>query len=224
MLFGFGIMIDEQDLQNFDRAAAFCRKNSDVISFVNFALLGSDFGDLDHWAAVSAKTDAFQRKACVLIGEKFGFDWTCYLGSSVLQDKPGKIMNYSFYQQGRYLGSVSPKDMGYVITKGRWLTRKFPYGALAFKQDLEKLTNLPGRDPGVPTDLQMINISLTPVLVSDNSTLSVNHCEACTDTVLYKDHFFPMCLLEYVKKGNFDSEGGCAVLEGAGSKVTIHGY
>jgi hypothetical protein len=83
---------------------------------------------------------------------------------------------------------------------------------------------LPGKDPGVPTDFQMINISLTPILVSHNSTLSVNHCDACTDTVLYKDHFFPMCLLEYVKSGDLDGAGACMVRGKSGSKVSIQGY
>jgi len=224
MQFGFGIMLDEDDLQNLDRTVAFCQKNSDVISFVNFALLGSDFGNLDHWAAVSAKTDAFQRKACVVIAERFGFDWTCYLGSSVLQDKPGKIMNYSFYQQGKFLGSVTPKSMEYVITIGRQQLKKYPYGALGLKKELEWMTKLPGKVASVPTDFQMINVSLTPILVSQNSTLRVNHCDACTDTVLYKDGFFPMCLLEYVKSGKYDSERACSVLEGSGCKVSIHGY
>jgi len=224
MQFGFGILMDEEDLRNLDETVAFCRKNSDIVSFVNFALLGSDYGNLDHWAAVSAETDALQRKACVLIAEKFGFDWTCYLGSSVLPDKPGKLMNYSFYQKGRYLGSVSPKDMEYVITIGRRQMKKYPYGALGYKKLLEMMTKLPGKVSGVPTDFQLINISLSPVLVSQNSTMSVNHCEPCTDAVLYKDHFFPMCLLEYVRTAKYDREEACAVLETRGRKVCIHAY
>lgn len=218
ILFGFGLMINEEDLRNFDETAAFCRKNSDVISFVNLALLGPNYKDPDGWAAGVAKCDAFQRRACALIAEKFGFVWSCYLAGSILPDTPGKLMNYSFYQQGRCLGSVSPKAVKRVTTRARKEWKKYPYGALGHKDLLEKMTNLPGKVEGVPIHLQMINISLSPLAVSRDSTLHVNRCEPCTDAVLYKDHFIPMCLLEYVKAMNYDSGGPITMgrLEGVG--------
>jgi hypothetical protein len=114
--------------------------------------------------------------------------------------------------------------MEYVVTRKRRETKKYPYGALGYKALFEKMTKLPGKVKGVPTDFQLINISLSPILVAHDSAFSVSHCDPCTDTVLYKDQFVPMCLLEYVKTMNYGTEGTFAVLDRSGSKVTIRAY
>ena len=196
--FGFGVILDEADLADLDRLAAFLKKNADVVRFVNLSLLGptSPTGtSVDAMIDECRHVDEFQRRALERIREAFGFEWCSYLGSKYRVDTPGKLLAVSAYRNGGYLGSMRSDEFAGLSQTYRQEHGSYPY--LLGKECTDDFRR--GARFGADVDWQYIAVSLSPLLLEERR---VNICDSCTDCVIHEGHFVPMCLLEAVKAGD----------------------
>jgi len=102
------------------------------------------------------------------------FDWCCYLPSKYKPNKPGKltaVWNENFV--------YSPELIKFCAELHYKKTGKHFY-----------MGSVPMKD-------QTVTISLPPKACKEG----INHCNPCTDAVLYRGAFVPMCTLEYIIDG-----------------------
>ena len=196
--FGFGVVLDEADLANIERLAAFLQNNADVVRFVNLSLLGPaslQGAGVEEMIAECRRVDDFQRRALTRIREAFGFEYCSYLGSKFRADTPGKILAVSAYRGGRLLGSMDSDEFRGLSEDYRQEHGNYPYLLSKKCTDHFRRCHRFGDD----VHWQYVAVSLSPLLLEERV---VNICDSCTDCVLYQGHFVPMCLLEQIRGGD----------------------
>jgi len=101
----------------------------------------------------------------------FGFEWGSYLGTKYDPKKPGKLLavhNGKDWLDGKAIGDI----------------------ARAYREEHGKYHYM---GEGYRREWQSVVISFNPRMYD----MKMNHCHPCTDSVLYKGNFVPMCTLEW---------------------------
>lgn len=197
--FGFHGMIHPKDLGDVKDMVRFFQKNSDIVSEINFAVYCPAPKSLDLALGIGptspglVKIKEFYKKACQLVQNEFGFEYGAYLGSTHENDRPGKIYALSFYQNGKLLGSATQEQFKTAHASYYQEHGNYGYGSEMF----DTFLNGAGHDPE-KVHVQYVRVSFPPLPLGQAMSL----CDSCVDPILYNNKLIPMCLLEYVKKGD----------------------
>lgn len=195
----FGVTFHQEDLPYLDQLVSLTQRNADVVKAVGLSLYGPSFAPRSSFKRMveeCERVDLFQRQMIKRIQKAFGFAYCAYLGSKYRPGVPGKLVAFSAYRQGRLLGSMTAEEFKAACDASHQAQGKYPY--LLSRAGASAITGHCRRF-GDDVDWQLVAVSMSPLLLPEGVT---NICDSCTDCVLYKGHFVPMCLLEPIKHDN----------------------
>jgi hypothetical protein len=124
---------------------------------------------------------------CKAVKDAYGLKWGSYLGKKYSEKLPGKIIALCSYRKGELLTSAGSDVLREQIMQYYEKDGKYPYIGRISELDTENTS-------GQKIDWQEVSFSFAPLLGSQGT----NFCDSCTDSLLYKGKFIPMCTLEFV--------------------------
>ncbi|MFH1414798.1 MAG: radical SAM protein [Elusimicrobiota bacterium] len=233
VLLGFSFQFTEKDIRDVQNMCDFFASNSDIVKLLNFSLCtdaqeyekafscGCNRNNgIEEIEEIKVLKHEAQKRMCKAIKEAFGLEWSSYLGSKYDDTVPGKLHTMCAYHGGKFLGSGDSATARKYVERFRRVRGNYPYnGSIPLKRRLadymHMFVNRSARNIrlnllkqyALTIKWQSVAISLSPFQQKEG----VNFCESCTDAVLYKGKFVPMCGLEdLIKSDTRHCSGGHA--------------
>jgi len=182
--FGFAFQLTESDIPDIPKMVECFIKNVDVVKIVGFSLCTNSTPE------ETKRTYEEKRKSeitmCKAVQDAYGLEWSAYLGNKYDNNVPGKIFAECAFHDGELVSSIDSGTFAKNIAHFYEVHGKYPY----MDRTGESST---GNISGKIVTWQRVGISFTPLLKKEG----LNFCDNCTDAVLHKGRFVPMCILEY---------------------------
>ncbi len=188
---GFAFQVMDEDLSDIPKMVECFTRNADIVKLAGF--VGCTNATPSDAARSYAERCETELAMCKAVKDAYGLKWNAYLGKRYSEKLPGKIYALCSYRNGKLLSSVESHVIGEKTMRAYEKDGKYPY--------YEKIPYPYAKDiPGI--DWQRVSFSFAPLPVTKGMTF----CDSCTDALLHKGKFIPMCSLEYAisHKGPLD--------------------
>jgi uncharacterized Fe-S cluster-containing radical SAM superfamily protein len=181
----FTFQLREVDLPDIPAMVECFTRNADIVRAVSF--VGCTNATPKDAARSYAERVEAELTMCKAVKDAYGLKWNTYIGKKFSEKLPGKIMALCAYREGEMVASV---ESDVIREKTMWAYDK--YGKYPY---IERLPwPYAENKPGQKIYWQYILFGFSPML----GRQGMNFCNSCTDALLYKGKFLPMCILEHV--------------------------